>query len=144
HHRIDSRAGTARELIAQMLLLTLRGTPVCYYGDEIGMHDVPIPPDMVHDPQENLSPGYGRDPERSPMQWDAGTNASFSSVTPWLPVADDAGANNVAGQCHDPTSMLTLFRRLLSLRRALPPLTMGDQRTLDSGCDDVLAYLRGA
>jgi alpha-glucosidase len=141
-HRVASRIGAQQARVAQMLLLTLRGTPTCYYGDEIGMHDVPIPPELAHDPQEHLSPGYGRDPERTPMQWDATPNAGFSSATPWLPVADDYASNNVAAQRDDPRSMLSLFRRLIELRRSSPALTLGAYRSLDAGSDEVFAYLR--
>ncbi len=141
-HRVASRIGPAQARVAQMLLLTLRGTPTCYYGDEIGMHDVPIPPELAYDPQELLSPGFGRDPERTPMQWDASPNAGFSTATPWLPVADDYVTNNVASQRDDPTSMLSLFRRLIELRHAYPALTIGTHRSIDTGSDEVFAYLR--
>ena len=91
-----------------------------YYGDEIGMHDVAIPPELVQDPQELGVPGIGlgRDPERTPMQWDASPNAGFTSGTPWLPLADDYPVVNVDAEDLDPTSMLMLYRRLMSLRRA--------------------------
>ena len=64
-----------------MLLLTLRGTPTLYYGDELGMTDVPIPPDEVQDPFEKNEPrhGLGRDPQRTPMQWDSSPNAGFTT-----------------------------------------------------------------
>ncbi|HEY0604582.1 MAG TPA: alpha-amylase family glycosyl hydrolase [Herpetosiphonaceae bacterium] len=141
-HRVASRIGAQQARVAQMLLLTLRGTPTCYYGDEIGMHDVPIPHELAYDPQELLSPGYGRDPERTPMQWDASANAGFSTAKPWLPIADDYAANNVEAQRDDPTSMLSLFRRLIELRNAVPALTIGSHRSLDAGSDEVFAYLR--
>ena len=71
-----------------MLLLTLRGTPTIYYGDEIGMRDVPIPPERVQDPWEKNEPGLGlgRDPERTPMQWDGRPKAGFTTGEPWLPL----------------------------------------------------------
>ncbi len=77
--RIASRVGPAQARIAMMLLLTLRGTPTLYYGDEIGMHDGHIPPEHVYDPVEKNMPGLGlgRDPERTPMQWDSSQNAGF-------------------------------------------------------------------
>ena len=89
--RVGSRVGPAQARLAAMLLLTLRGTPTLYNGDEIGMQDVSIPPDAVRDPFERNVPGrgFGRDPERTPMQWDAGPHAGFSAETPWLPIADD-------------------------------------------------------
>src|SRR6185503_17285360 len=118
-HRIASRVGAAQARVAAMLLLTLRGTPTMYNGDEIGMHDVDIPPELVQDPQELGVPGIGlgRDPERTPMQWDASPNAGFTSGTPWLPLAANYRTANVAAEHDDPASMLTLYRRLIALRR---------------------------
>ena len=142
--RIASRLGQARSRAAHMLLFTLRGTPTCYYGDEIGMRDVDVPQELVRDPQGINSPGYGRDPARTPMQWDATPNAGFcpEGVEPWLPVAEDHETINVDVQSSDPRSMLALCRRLLGLRRELPALTAGSYRALDTGDGSVLAYLR--
>jgi alpha-glucosidase len=142
--RIVSRVGPAQARVAQMLLLTLRGTPTCYYGDELGMHDVVIPAESALDPRERLSPGFGRDPERTPMQWSADAQAGFSSTTPWLPIADDYISVNVEAEQSDPYSMLSLVRRLLALRRSQPALTIGSYRTVHVGADDVLAYIREA
>ena len=110
-----------------MLLLTLRGTPTLYYGDEIGMTDVPIPPERVQDPWELGGPGLGlgRDPERTPMQWSAAPNAGFTSGTPWLPLAADFATVNVEVQQGEPRSMLALYRALLELRRREPALAVG-------------------
>ena len=144
-HRIASRVGAAQARVAAMLLLTLRGTPTMYNGDELGMHDVEIPPELVQDPQELGVPGIGlgRDPERTPMQWDAGPNAGFTSGTPWLPLADDYERVNVAAERGDPRSMLTLYQRLIALRRATPALEIGSYaRVLADG--DLLAYIRAA
>lgn len=147
-HRLATRVGAAQARVANMLLLTLRGTPTCYYGDEIGMHDVPIPPEMVQDPpavnQPEIAHIVGRDPERTPMQWDASPNAGFSpaGVRTWLPVADDYPVRNVAAQSQDPTSMLSFFRALTALRQREPALTIGDYRSLDPGAADVFAYER--
>ena len=140
--RIATRIGAAQARVAQMLLLTLRGTPTMYYGDELGMHDVPIPHARVADPKELRLPGTGRDPERTPMQWDATPNAGFSSCVPWLPLADDYPTVNVAAQRADPHSMLSLVHRLLRLRRAMPALSAGGVQTYDAGAEDVLAYVR--
>jgi glycosidase len=84
--------------MAAVLLLTLRGTPILYYGDEIGMTNVPIPRDRVHDPWEHTMPGFGvgRDPARTPMQWDASPQAGFTTGTPWLPISADVESTNVA------------------------------------------------
>jgi alpha-glucosidase len=129
-----------------MLLLTLRGTPTLYYGDEIGMENVPIPPERERDPFGMNMPGtgQGRDPERTPMQWDASPNAGFTTgAEPWLPLAADWRENNVEAQRRDPRSMLSLVEALLRLRRAEPALSSGSYRTL-SVEGDVLVYARVA
>jgi len=149
-HRVASRVGLAQARVANMLLLTLRGTPTTYYGEEIGMENVPIPPEFVRDPeavnQPEIAHIVGRDPERTPMQWDSSPNAGFTAagVTPWLPVAGDYAERNVAQQEKDPTSTLNLYRALTRLRRAEPALHVGDYASLDAGADDVFAYLRTA
>ena len=142
-HRIASRVGAAQARVAAMLLLTLRGTPTLYYGDEIGMHDVSIPPDAVHDPWEKNVPGLGlgRDPARTPMQWDASPGAGFTGGTPWLPLADDARCVNVEAERGEPQSMLSLYRRLIELRRSEPALEVGSYRGLPAQ-GSLLAYVR--
>jgi alpha-glucosidase len=140
--RVASRIGPAQARVAAMLLLTLRGTPTLYYGDEIGMTNVPIPPERGHDPQgRNLGPAFSRDPERTPMQWDASPQAGFTAGTPWLPVADDYTQVNVAAQRDDPASLLSLTRRLIALRRAAPALATGSYTPLPAE-GDLIAYLR--
>ena len=143
--RIASRVGAAQARVAAMLLLTLRGTPTMYYGDEIGMSNVEIPPERVQDPFEKNVPGLGlgRDPVRTPMQWNDARNAGFSSAAPWLPLADDWRKVNVAAECEDATSMLTLYRRLIELRRAEPALAVGAYAMLEAD-EDVIAYTRQA
>jgi alpha-glucosidase len=135
NHRLASRIGINQARMAGMLLLTLRGTPTLYYGDEIGMHDVPIPPHAVQDPYEKNVPGLGlgRDPERTPMQWNASPGAGFTTGVPWLPIAADHDRVNVAAQREDRGSMLSLYRALLALRRAEPALAIGDYETLYAG-----------
>jgi alpha-glucosidase len=125
--RVASRVGPAQARVAAMLLLTLRGTPTIYQGEELGMQDVPIPTQAVRDPWEKNVPGLGlgRDPERTPMQWDASENAGFSGGEPWLPLAADYAQVNVAAQRADPRSMLTLYRALIALRRREPALSIG-------------------
>ena len=148
--RIASRVGRPQARVAAMLLLTLRGTPTMYYGDEIGMCDVPIPPGRVQDPFEKNVPGMGlgRDPERTPMQWDGSDGAAFTraGVEPWLPLADDYRDVNVAAQRDDPASYLSLYRRLIELRRREPALSVGEYEPLarpdDAG--EVIAYRRRA
>ena len=96
--RVASRVGREQARVAAMLLLTLRGTPTLYYGDEIGMHQVADRARPVRDPFEKNVPGIGvgRDGCRTPMQWDATADAGFSTATPWLPLADDYARENVA------------------------------------------------
>ncbi len=141
--RIAARIGEAQARVAAMLLLTLRGTPTLYQGDEIGIGRVDIPPDRVRDPQELRQPGkgIGRDRSRTPMPWDDGDFAGFSTVEPWLPLNPDWRARNVAAQTGDPASMLTLYRRLLALRRRHLALQIGDFALLDAQ-PGVLAYER--
>jgi alpha-glucosidase len=143
--RIATRAGAAQARIAAMLLLTLRGTPTMYYGDEIAMHDVAIPPHQVQDPFEKNVPGLGlgRDPARTPMQWDESRAAGFTTGQPWLPIADDCAMNNVAVLRCQSASILSLYRRLIELRRSEPALSIGDYAALPSG-EDLMAYMRKA
>ena len=143
--RIATRAGAVQARVAAMLLLTLRGTPTMYYGDEIGMHDVAIPFHRVQDPFEKNVPGLGlgRDPVRTPMQWSDGMAAGFTTGAPWLPIADDFSMNNVAVLRDDPRSILTLYHRLIGLRRAEPALSVGAYSALPTG-DDLVAYMRKA
>jgi len=123
--RVISRVGASQTRLAAVLLFTLRGTPIMYYGDEIGMHDVPIPPDRIQDLKENTMPGYSRDPERTPMQWNDEPYAGFSEVEPWLPVADDYPHRNVEAQKDDPNSLLSFYRKLIDLRHQEPALRVG-------------------
>jgi alpha-glucosidase len=141
--RVATRLGAAQARIAAMLLLTLRGTPTIYQGEEIGMTDVPIPPGRVQDPWEKNVPGLGlgRDPERTPMQWDASANAGFTEGEPWLPLAADCERVNVAAESADARSMLSLYRALLKLRRAEPALSIGDYIPV-AATECVLAYER--
>jgi alpha-glucosidase len=141
--RIASRVGSAQARVAAMLLLTLRGTPTLYYGDEIGMQNVPIPPDGVQDRLEWNLPGlgFGRDPERTPMQWSAARNAGFTTGRPWLPVAGNYATFNVEAERDDPRSILTLNRRLLVLRRAEPALEVGSYTRVPVP-GDVLCFVR--
>jgi len=138
--RIASRVGPGQARVAAVLLLTLRGTPTMYYGDELGMPDVPVPLDAQQDPQ-GLAGGESRDPERSPMRWDGSATAGFTDGTPWLPIGPDVGAINVEAERDDPDSMLSLYRRLLDLRRAEPALSVGAWHDLGH-TGSVIAFLR--
>ena len=141
--RIAARVGPAQARVAAMLLLTLRGTPTLYQGDEIGLVGEPIPPDRIRDPQALREPGvaFNRDEVRQPMPWDASPNAGFSTGEPWLPLPSDWPTRNVAGERVDDASLLTLHSRLLALRRAHTTLAIGDVAVL-RGDGDVLVYER--
>lgn len=140
--RIASRVGPAQARVAAMLLLTLRGTPTIYYGDELGLEDVLIPSEAARDPWERNEPGLGlgRDPARTPMRWTAEPGAGFTTGRPWLPVGDHRECN-VADEADDAGSMLSLYRRLLALRRTHPALVVGNYESAAAG-GDILAYWR--
>ncbi|MGC3999402.1 MAG: alpha-amylase family glycosyl hydrolase [Anaeromyxobacter sp.] len=125
--RIATRVGPEAARAAMVLLLTLRGTPTLYYGDELGMTDVPVPPEEAQDPwgRNVQGLGLGRDPCRTPMAWDPGPLAGFTApgVKPWLPLHADHATRNVEAQREDPAGMLALTRRLLEARRAHPHST---------------------
>jgi alpha-glucosidase len=141
--RVTSRVGQHQARVAAMLLLTLRGTPTLYYGDEIGMHQVAIAPDQVRDPFEKNVPGIGvgRDGCRTPMQWDATSNAGFSATTPWLPLPDDFRHENVVNLDADTRSILNLYKALIGLRRKLPQLVSGTYARIAAD-GDLLLYRR--
>jgi alpha-glucosidase len=122
--RIATRVGSAQARVAAVLLLTLRGTPTIYMGDELGMLDTPIPASEVRDPAETRQPGkgLGRDPVRTPFPWQPGPGAGFTTGTPWLRIGRDTP---MSVQKDDPASMLSLYRALLALRRQHPALAVG-------------------
>jgi len=141
--RIATRTGPDAAPLAAMLLLTLRGTPTLYYGDELGLQNVPVPADRVRDPWEKNEPGlgFGRDPVRSPMPWDGSATGGFTSGTPWLPLNADRPTRNVAALRSDPLSILHLYRRLIALRRERTALSMGSYVAISSD-NDLLAFER--
>jgi alpha-glucosidase len=138
------RGDERKTRLALLMLLTLRGTPFIYYGDEIGMTDRPFGSEELRDPVGlRFHPVAGRDPERTPMQWSAGPNAGFTppDAVPWLPVGDN-DTRNVEDQRNDPASVLNLTRDLVALRKANPDLVSGDYRRI-RGPDGVWGYARG-
>jgi len=141
--RVASRVGPQQARVAAMLLLTLRGTPTLYYGDEIGMHQVAIAPDQVRDPFEKNVPGIGvgRDGCRTPMQWSAAPYAGFSTSPPRLPVADDFPHENVVNLVADTRSILSLYCALIDLRRKRPELVSGSYVPI-AAKGDLLLYRR--
>jgi alpha-glucosidase len=143
HPRVASRfdddgQGPARARAVLLMLYALRGTPFIYQGEELGLPDAEIPPDRVVDVD-------GRDPERAPIPWapasQAGPGAGFTTGEPWLPLVADTERLAVTTQEADPDSTLSLARRLAALRRRLPALQDGEQRSVAAG-DDLLAWLR--
>ena len=141
--RLISRIGEAQTKVAAMLLMTLRGTPTMYYGDEIGMRNVTIPKEEWQDPQGLLMPdkNLSRDPIRTPMQWSASANAGFTTGKPWLRVDDNFQQNNVEAQKKNNDSLLCFYKRLIELRQKEPALYKGDYYPVVTD-GSVLAYIR--
>ena len=146
--RTATRIGAEQARVANMLLLTLRGTPTTYYGEEIGMENGVIPPSFIQDPQAVNQPEIagpiGRDPVRTPMQWDSTPNAGFTDPesVPWLPVADNYNVINVAEQNQDPYSVLNLYRQLADLRQQEPALNSGGYESIKVTPQDIFAFRR--
>ena len=125
--------GEERCRLAALMLLTLRGTPFLYYGEEIGMRNVEIPVNAMQDPlARTLTPQMCRDGERTPMQWQPGPGAGFTNGSPWLPFGIDMETRNVSCQMADPTSLLHLYRDAIRLRQQNPVLHRGNFQALDS------------
>ncbi len=141
--RLASRLGEAGSRQAAVLLLGLRGAPILYYGDELGLREVEIPPDRLQDPWSRAAPHLGRDGCRTPMPWSPEPGAGFTAAgEPWLPLGDDHRTRNVQMQLADPDSLLNLYRRLLQLRRTSGPLRLGSYRPLDAVPAHCLAFVR--
>ncbi|HUQ43889.1 MAG TPA: alpha-glucosidase [Candidatus Limnocylindria bacterium] len=138
--------GDARAKVAATMLLTLRGTPFLYYGEEIGLRNLAIPNRQALDPPARraswLFPWWNRDQARGPMPWSRAAGGGFTSGKPWLPLPPDAATRNVSRESSDPASILRWYRALLGLRRETPALHQGAQELLDSRDPDVLAYVR--
>jgi len=133
-----------------LLLLTLRGTPTVYNGDEFGMMDGYVPPTRSQDPTclVDYHSGRCRDNERTPLQWtaDEGPNAGFTGKdkTPWLPVSSEYVAINLADQKKDPNSFLALMKKVLGLRSAEHSLHAGEYSAFACGSEQVLCFIRRA
>ena len=140
--------GVHNDDIAKVLAgmyLTLRGTPIMYYGEELGMTNTdPKTRDEVKDPIGKLGwpAEKGRDGERTPMQWTSATNAGFSTTKPWLPVAPDYATRNVEAELKAPDSVLNFYKRVLALRRNEPALKLGDYTALNTDDENVFSYVR--
>jgi alpha-glucosidase len=127
------------------MYLTLRGTPIMYYGEELGMeNNDPVRKEDVKDPIgiAGWPEEKGRDGERTPMQWNNSPNAGFSAATPWLPVPASYRTHNVATELANPDSVLQFYEHLLTLRHHEPALLDGDYVALNQENPNVLSYLR--
>ena len=150
--RLAASAGTddidAIAKAAALILLALRGTPFLYYGEEIGMTDVPIPPDEIVDPPARRAsaefPWWNRDQCRTPMPWSGAPGAGFTTGRPWLRIGEAAATRNVGAQTDDPHSVLATYTRLLAARRSTPALRGGGYEPWDAGIADVLSWRRTA
>ena len=142
--RLATRLPRGQERLAAFLLLTLRGSPFIYYGDELGMPEADIPDGQRKDPWGDNVAALSRDGARTPMQWSSGANAGFSPAdsTPWLPVSPDYETVNVESQLADPKSILNMYRRLLELRRQSSGLRRGSFLVHPESDNHVLAYRR--
>lgn len=141
--RLVSRFGAKQARLISMLQLTLPGTPVIYYGDELGMENGLIPAAAVHDPFERQAPGLGlgRDPGRTPMQWSTEKYAGFSVAEPWLPISMDYEKVNAASEAEDFKSSFSLYKKLLELRR-MPVFVRGGYRDWESSDGNIFGFER--
>ena len=142
--RLASRLPAGHERLAALLLLTLRGSPFLYYGDELGMRQVEISPGSKKDPWRLSVEYLGRDGCRTPMRWSASTNAGFTEegIEPWLPVGDGYEEINVESELADPGSILHLYRRLLHKRKTSRALRSGSYESVDSADTNVFMFRR--
>jgi alpha-glucosidase len=141
----DGKNNDAIAKVMAGLYLTLRGTPIIYYGEELGMeNNDPKRKEDVKDPigKRGWPEEKGRDGERTPMQWSDATNAGFSTVAPWLPVAANYKTHNVEAEDKDPDSILNFYRKVLELRHTDPALLEGRYVPLNKSDSNVLSYLR--
>ncbi len=140
--RITGSIGQAQARILAVLLMTLKGTPFLFAGDELGMDRVDMPLDCQKDPFGKQLPGYrlSRDPERVPIAWKPGLHGGFTSGIPWLPMSMDKQPN-VETEQKDPHSLLNLYRALIALRRKTPQLLLGEQIAMRAA-NDILMFQR--
>jgi alpha-glucosidase len=145
--RLASRIGRAQARIAAVLLFTLRGTPVCLYGDELGMIDQAVPRDRQRDHFGFTDGGVSHDPARTPMPWNDGRNGGFSTADEsglWLPACVESATINVDAQLGDPASILNLYRALLALRKRSDAVRRGTYAEHPAGDEHCLVYVRAA
>lgn len=142
--RIATKLGERSARTAALLQLTLRGIPFIYYGEELGMRNVEIPEEQVKDPMAINMKRYdfGRDPERTPMQWDGSKYGGFSIVEPWLPLEQKYEERNVEAEKEDEKSFLNLYKSAIFLRKTRKSLAEGNLVPLDCNNINVLGFLR--
>jgi alpha-glucosidase len=142
--RVASRIGHEQAKVAAMCQLSLRGMPFIYMGEEIGMENAVLQKEEIRDTFEINSPGLGlgRDPQRTPMQWDQNAYAEFTDTKPWLPVNDNYSEINVRQQTDDKESTLSFYKHLIKVRKHFTPLREGSYIPLASPAENVLLYLR--
>jgi alpha-glucosidase len=140
--------GQNNDAIAKLMgafYLTLRGSPIMYYGEELGMeNNDPKRKEDVKDPigRTGWPKEIGRDGERTPMQWNTGANAGFSTKDPWLPVPPSYKTHNVATESKDPHSVLSMYKKVLALRHTNEALLEGSYTALNEDDANVMSYLR--
>jgi alpha-glucosidase len=140
--RLASRIPRGELPLAAVLLLTLRGTPFLYYGDELGLENVQIPAEAVRDPWEKVEPGRGRDGERTPMPWTNSEFAGFSGRQPWLPIGFVNRELNVCDLKEDQGSLLHLYRNLIQIRKRRLALVLGTLELVNCGQAGLVAFRR--
>jgi alpha-glucosidase len=141
----DGKHNDAIAKLMAIFYLTLRGTPIMYYGEEIGMeNNDPKRKEDVQDPigKTGWPAEKGRDGERTPMQWDGAPNAGFSQKTPWLPVPPSYATHNVETELKDPNSVLSVYKKVLALRHTNVALVEGSYTALNQDDPNVMSYLR--
>lgn len=140
--RLASRIGKENIGCASVMFFTLPGVLFIYYGEEIGMENTYIPKDKIHDPFEKRVKGLGRDPERTPMQWDKSKNSGFSNVEPWLPINGNFLNTNVELEENKEDSILNIYKKLILLRKRMDVLKIGDYIPFDCQNEAILGYIR--
>ncbi|KKQ38933.1 MAG: Alpha amylase, catalytic region [Candidatus Roizmanbacteria bacterium GW2011_GWA2_37_7] len=142
--RIVTKLGEDAARTAALLQLTLRGIPFIYYGEELGMKNMDIPKEKMKDPMALNMKGFhfGRDPVRTPMQWDTTQYGGFSNVEPWLPIEKESAERNVASEEIDKESFLSLYKSILNLRKTRKSLTEGKYIPLECKNPHVLGFIR--
>lgn len=140
--RIASRIGTERARLAHFMMLTLPGTLIVYYGDELGLPNGVIPVELVQDPQAVAFPERSREAARTPMPWESSAGLGFSSDPTWRPISPSQPEFSVQFQHENAASHLRLVRNLIRLRRLNRALSIGEYRRVPVEKDALFCYVR--